>query len=169
MINQTINQITNNQVIFDNDGNLIDRDKDVFVYLSVHHDAHARSAIKMFISKPIFGHGPKNFRNVCKDYEYNQFSCTTHPHNIYLQLLSETGIIGVVFLLFAIFSILYILKKEFKGKNSVSIKILSAYMLLYFIPFLPSGNFFNNFVNVNFYTILGIYLFLINYNKKTIS
>ena len=111
VIDETFEQVTNNEKLFDNKGNEIKRDLEKFVYLSVHHDAHARSAVQMFLSKPIFGHGPKNFRNICKDYEYNQFSCTTHPHNIYLQLLSETGLIGLVFLLFAIASIVFLLKK----------------------------------------------------------
>ena len=44
---------------------------------------HMQDQSSNIFIKPIFGHGPKNFRNICKDYEYNQFSCTTHPHNIY--------------------------------------------------------------------------------------
>lgn len=166
VIDRTILQITNNDVMYDNQGNIIELDKEKFVYLSIHHDAHARSAISMFLSKPIFGYGPKNFRNICKEFEYNQFSCSTHPHNIYLQLASETGLVGIAFLLFAILGIIFFLKKKFNKNNIIPIKIMSTYIFLYFLPFVPSGNFFNNFVNVNFYTIFGIYLFLINYNYR---
>lgn len=137
-----------------------------FIYLSVHHDAHARTALRMFAAKPFFGHGPNNFRNICKDYEYNMYSCTTHPHNIFLQLLSETGIFGLMFILIGIFYVFYILKKKTNYNNNTSIKIISIYMLIYFIPFLPSGNFFNNFVNINFYMLIGIYINLLNNNKN---
>ena len=169
IIDATFEQVSNKQKLFDNKGNEIKRDLEKFVYLSVHHDAHARSAIQMFSSKPIFGHGPKYYRKICKDYEYNQFSCTTHPHNIYLQLLSETGIIGFLFLLFALVSIIFLLNKKFNQENNISIKILSTYILIYFIPFIPSGNFFNNFVNINFYMIFGLYLFMLNYNKERVK
>lgn len=132
-----------------------------FIYLSIHHDAHARTALRMFSAKPIFGHGPNNFRNICKNYEYNQYSCTTHPHNNFLQLLSETGISGFIFLLIAIFFVLHNIKKK-NHNNDLSLKIISAFILIYFIPFIPSGNFFNNYVNINFYMLVGIYIYLLN-------
>jgi O-antigen ligase len=53
----------------------------------------------MFYDSPIIGHGPGMFRFVCHKFTYNEFSCTTHPHNFYLQLLAETGTFGFLFLL----------------------------------------------------------------------
>ena len=60
------------------------------------HFNHYLSAIEMFKDNKLLGIGPKNFRKFCKDEKYflNEFSCSTHPHNYYIQLLSETGIIG---------------------------------------------------------------------------
>ena len=65
------------------------------------HDSHYRTAYKMFLDKPVFGHGPKMFRFKCsKDqYKIDKFSCSTHPHNFVLQILSETGIVGFIFFL----------------------------------------------------------------------
>ena len=64
----------------------------------------------MFEYKPIFGHGPKMFRVICKDEKYatGVSPCMTHPHNFYLQLLAETGIIGFLFLFSALAYFLYI-------------------------------------------------------------
>ena len=58
----------------------------------------------MFKDKPILGHGPKSFREKCSQLDYYSVrSCSTHPHNTFIQLLSETGIIGFAlpFLLFS--------------------------------------------------------------------
>ena len=73
------------------------------------HDSLIRTAYNMFLDKPIFGHGPKMFRVICKDEKYAVGStpCMTHPHNFYVQLLAETGIIGFSFLFSAFAYVLY--------------------------------------------------------------
>ena len=55
----------------------------------------------MFLENKILGVGVKNFRNYCNEekYKVSNLSCSTHPHNIYIQMLSETGIIGFSFLM----------------------------------------------------------------------
>ena len=51
----------------------------------------------MFLDNKIFGQGPKSFRYLCNDdrFKINKWSCSTHPHNYYIQLLAETGLIGL--------------------------------------------------------------------------
>ncbi len=48
----------------------------------------------MFEDKPIFGIGTNLFRSQChkSEYKYTHRSCSTHPHNFYIQLLAELGI-----------------------------------------------------------------------------
>ena len=50
-----------------------------------------------------FGVGLKNFRYVCDEkfdtFTQKKFLCSTHPHNLYLEILSETGLIGFVIFL----------------------------------------------------------------------
>ena len=67
------------------------------------------SALKMFKENYLFGIGPKLFRIKCSEERYKPFEnvkvedvCSTHPHNTYIQLLSETGIIGFL-LIFSLF------------------------------------------------------------------
>ena len=169
IMSDTLTLITNDEIFYDNKGNIIELNEDKFIYLSVHHDAHARTAIDMFLDKPLIGHGPKSFRIVCKDFEFNQFSCTTHPHNIYLQLLSETGLIGLFFLVVVIFNLFKFLRGDIIKKDKSSFQILSIYLIIHLIPFLPSGNIFNNFYNINLFMIIGFYLYFMDFNKKIIK
>ena len=74
---------------------------------SIQHESHAIAAIKIFKDNPILGIGPKNFRFECrkKDYNISEFSCTSHPHNFYIQLLAETGLLGIIIPLIFLFNI----------------------------------------------------------------
>ena len=71
----------------------------------------------MFKDKTIFGHGPKMFRVICKDEKYatGVNPCKTHPHNFYVQLLAETGIIGFLFLLSTLVYVIYTALRQFKS------------------------------------------------------
>ena len=59
----------------------------------------------MFLDKKILGHGVKSFRYQCSDRKYmvSKKSCSTHPHNTYMQLLSETGIFSFLIIFFYFF------------------------------------------------------------------
>ena len=164
LINNTLDQVFNKEIkkgkiTFDKINEFQNFNIDSFKYLSVHHDAHARTAISMFINSPLFGHGPNNFRNACKKFEYNEHSCTTHPHNIFLQIISETGIIGFIFYILAILFLIINLNINYKN-NKILNKLITIYFLIYFIPILPSGNFFNNYININFFLILSLIFYL---------
>ena len=84
-------------------------------------------------------------------YEFKN-GCSTHPHNFYLQILSEIGLVGFVFLLVFYF---YILKSLIikiynyikKDQISLDIPIYGLYFSLFF-PLLTSGNFFNNYFSI---------------------
>ena len=92
------------------------------IIFSVQHTHHYITAFRMFIDNKILGVGVKNFRNFCnyEKYKVSIFSCSTHPHNSYIQVLSETGIIGFTFLIFTLFyfckNILRHIYLKFKGK-----------------------------------------------------
>ena len=144
---------------------------------SIEHENHFRSAWLMFKENKFLGIGPRQFRENCNipKFVISFESCSTHPHNTYVQLLAETGIIGFIqfsifFIIFIYFSIKHFFLKFFKKKylmTDFQIIILSA-ILLTLWPFTPTGNFFNNWLNVIYYLPLGILLWSINL-KKTIK
>ena len=130
-------------------------ENEIFIF-SRTHTHHYISALKMFSDNKVLGVGVKSFRNFCNDekYKISRDSCTTHPHSTYIQILTETGIVGFLFLLTVlIYFCKYILKHlilKFKGKyyfNDFEICILSG-IAIYLWPIVPTGNIFNNWLNI---------------------
>lgn len=139
------------------------------------HDSLIRTAYNMFKDQPLIGHGPKMFRVICKNEKYavGISPCMTHPHNYYIQLLAETGIIGFLFLFsslgFVLYSTLRQLKSMiFKQKRPLTdyqVCLLAA-MLITVWPFSPNGSFFNNWLMAVYSLPVGFYLQSI-YSKKS--
>ncbi len=130
-------------------------DQKIFIF-SRTHTHHYTTAYKMYLDNKILGVGVKNFRKFCSDkrYEVSHLSCSSHPHNTYIQILSETGIIGFLFLIIVfIYFCNYIFKHimfKFKGNyyfTDFEICILSG-IAIYLWPFVPTGNVFNNWLNI---------------------
>ena len=142
------------------------------------YQSHILGAYKMFVKNPIFGVGPDQFQNLCNRDEYNIdiMTCSRHPHNTYIQLLAETGIIGTIIFLIPLIYVLVISLKQLKSMYSKNkTPILSNYqvcLLLCFLislwPLAPSHDVFNNWINVIYYLPIGFYLHSINSSKKII-
>lgn len=120
------------------------------------------------------GNFVKNGEKLFSSYEFSN-GCNTHPHNIYLQFLAELGIIGFIFITSLFFYILYYftisLKNIFFGdslkidKSKYSLFIILN-ILLFLLPIIPSGNFFNNWYAIVFAFQLGFFLNLVYPNNK---
>ena len=151
----------------------IESSKDPAIFSEV-HDSLISTAFNMFKDRPIFGHGPKMFRVICKDEKYatGLYPCNTHPHNFYIQLLAETGIIGFLFLLSAFIYVVYIALKQFKSIILKQKRPLTDYqvcllagILITVWPFAPNGNFFHNWLMIVYSVPVGFYLQSI-YSRK---
>jgi len=134
------------------------------------HGAHYVTAIQIFKEYPIFGVGNKNFREECSNRKYYnsqydriEFRCSTHPHQIYLELLSEHGIVGSLTIIFVIF---YFLKESIKiylrNQNLIHLGSI-VFVSTTFIPIIPSGSFFTSWGAIIFWLNFSIMLF---YNKQ---
>ena len=134
------------------------------------------SAINTFVhplDNKMFGIGPRQFRIECENYRVGEYSCETHPHHTYLELLSESGILAFlivlgVFVLIFYLSLKHLIFKLFKNKiiiNDFEVCILSA-ILISLWPFSPSGSFFNNWMSIVYYFPVGILLWQRSKYKK---
>ena len=97
MVDQTIRDFTKNT------------DEKLNVFSKPHNDMYI-TAYRIFLDNKLLGVGPRQYRNTCQDYKVSEYSCETHPHNTYLELLSESGIFGfltvfILFILICYFSI----------------------------------------------------------------
>jgi O-antigen ligase len=94
-------------------------------------------------------------------------NCSTHPHNIFFQLLSETGLIGIIYyIIFNIFLFIETFKFLF-NKNYDQVNFFFLLPVIYYLnPIFPSGNFFNNWYMC--FGILGLpfYLYLVRIKKS---
>jgi len=144
------------------------------ILFSKTYEGHYLISYNMFKEKPLVGHGAKMFRFYCSKEEnfIDHNACTTHPHNFYAQMLAETGILGFIILMGIFLSTCYFFVKNiyfqiYKKKQLItdqSICLLSFYFMTLF-PFLPSGNFFNNWLSIIIYYPLSFLIYSINSKK----
>ena len=132
-------------------------DKFFGVYIfSIQHTHHYLTAYKIFQDNKLFGVGVKNFRNFCDKEKFiiSDLSCSTHPHNFYLQILSELGLFGFLFILIIVFMFIFFSLKHFLGifKKKYYFTdfeiFLMSNILVFIWPIIPTGNFFNNWLNI---------------------
>lgn len=126
-----------------------------FNIFSIQHEKHFKIALNMFLDNPIFGHGPKSFRIICDVPPYNiiENGCSTHPHHIYLELMSETGIFGLLFILICLF---YVCLKLINKNTNKEEKLLLIPVLIILWPLVPTMSFFSNWINIIYFMPLGL-------------
>lgn len=95
----------------------------------------------------------KKGENLLLIYEFKN-GCNTHPHNFYIQIFSEIGVLGAIFLIcFYIFCIINLLRciSDRFSSNLNNELILYANFFIILFPLLPNGNFFNNYLSLLIY------------------
>jgi len=151
------------------------------------HQVLILNSLNMFYQNPILGIGTNLYRFECEKEKYfisgkyypnfgsgkNLINhCNTHPHNYYVQILAETGIIGGFFLFFALIKFVnhsirnfYTQIKRKKYIDQYEVFISSA-MLINLWPFITTGNFFGSSAANLFWLPVGFFLASIESSKK---
>jgi len=161
------------QTIYDFTRNTDDK---VYIFSKPHNDMYI-SAYRIFLDNKFLGVGPRQFRNTCDKYRVSEYSCETHPHNTYIELLSEAGIfaflvVAGLFILICYLSIKHFVLKLIRDKkgiiNDFEVCLLSA-VIISLWPFSPSGSFFNNWMSIVYYFPVGLLLWQRTKYKNSIK
>ena len=108
------------------------------------------AAYKVFMENFFIGSGVKSFGFECNKLKENNkknITCSTHPHNIYMEILVNQGIIGILIFIIFLFSLIknnYL--EELFSKNSSEEKLLIVFFFTILIsellPFRSYGSIF---------------------------
>ena len=122
------------------------------------YGAQYNVAIEIFKDNPVFGVGIKNYRieNLNSKYDdlkhkENRLRWGTHPHQIHLEILSETGLFGYsCFFIFVSLSIFFSIKSYLINKNIYQLSGI-LFILTSMLPLLPSGSFLSTYTSSIFW------------------
>ena len=121
------------------------------------------ASLHIFLVNPFLGTGLKSFLYECKKLQNNNksFTCSTHPHNIYLEILVNQGILGLIlFLLFIVILINNNYSKIIFSKVTIEKKILSIFfftiLISELIPIRSYGSIFSTVNGSIFWFLLSI-------------
>ena len=146
------------------------------------HGVIFRTAIIMWLEQPLFGFGQKSFRIKCHEINSPETldirtmilprGCSTHPHNYYLEILSEGGIIGAVLLIaFFVFLLKNSIANQIKNNYTINPEkyLLIPVILIFFLevwPLKSTGSFFTTW-NASFFWLTAGILLATNTKKNT--
>ena len=139
---------------------IIDKDKrEKYIESNLYFKLY-KSGYAVFKDYPIFGVGNKNYRvvtsnNVTEKVNENYF-VSTHPHQFYFEILSEHGLLGsLIFLSLLFYLVFKYLNVIIFSKNDIQLGCL-IYLIINFLPILPSGSFFGDFNSTLFWINLSL-------------
>lgn len=119
------------------------------------------AGITVFETSPWLGIGPATHRELCPEIigSMPEFRCDNHPHNFFIQLLAETGILGLIsgVIMFGSLTL-----AAFSGwrKNCDNVVAATAFIvpLGMFFPIQSTGDFFGQWSNVFMWSAVALSL-----------
>jgi O-antigen ligase len=122
------------------------------------------SALEMAKDHPIFGVGIHKYQAVCLEPQYGPekvgpallLRCLGHPHNVYLQWLAETGLVGVaLYIAFVVLSLRKLIQSERVNRNNLIFFGLAASLAMRFWPLSAGTSFFSSWSVEPLFLIVG--------------
>ena len=127
------------------------------------------AGLAAFRDAPLLGVGPAAFRDLCPDLvgHLTEFRCDNHPHNFYIQFLTETGIIGFFAGLLMIGSILFqTLVAGIRNRRNVVAATAFIIPLGLFFPIASMGDFFGQWNNIFLWSAVSLGLAAYNIGSQ---
>jgi len=131
------------------------------------YDKLYKAGINIFLDNLFIGIGHKQFITIaCNNIRYN-YACSQHPHHLWLEIATTSGVIGIFLFLYFLFLIFYNFYKSIKYKNYTYLFILM--LIIEVLPFRSYGSIFSTINGSMFWfliSILGSYKFIQKNLKK---
>lgn len=126
------------------------------------------SALAMFVDHPLVGVGLNNFHNeyLEKYKDPTAIEPQWHAHNVFLNTLAETGIVGFIGLMSLLIYLYYDVLKAWRKNNDIVAKIYFFSLLTFSINFLTDVLFCGHYLKLPtyiFWLITGMYISLSRY------
>ena len=120
-----------------------------------------QSGLEAFYTSPLVGLGPNNYRIFCAtiNAQNQNVDCHTHPHNFYIQMLAETGLIGLCLGVVMICSLIWYCWKS-RSRSEKNVIVLTAYIipLGMFFPIQSTADFFGQWNNIFMWSAIALAL-----------
>ena len=119
------------------------------------------AGLTVFETAPVLGIGPATYRELCPSIlgKTPEFRCDNHPHNYYIQILTETGVIGLITGSVMIISIIW---AAFAGwrQNRANVVAATAFVIPFglFFPIQSTGDFFGQWNNIFMWSAIALAL-----------
>lgn len=134
------------------------------------------AGINMFLNKPIFGHGIASFKTIGTSFtnlpDFFSFeSLGFAPHNIFIELLSEVGLVGTLLFFTPIILIFIYSINVIKSKKNIfsTKKFAILFVSFYFVQYFIEAS-FHNVLTYNLYWIfLGFGLSIIRWKEPVLN
>ena len=121
--------------------------------------------VMAFLDSPLLGIGTANYRDLCPDMlaEGSAFRCDNHPHNFYIQMLAETGVLGFAAGLFMISAMIITLFRAGRANNQ-NVAAATAYIvpLGLFFPLQSTADFFGQWNNIFLWSAVALSMAVVN-------
>ena len=119
------------------------------------------SGMLAFETAPILGIGTGNYRILCVEImqDLADGACHPHPHNYYIQMLAETGVIGLIFGCMMFGAILWrTIKISWLGRGNVITATAFIVPLGFFFPLQSTADFFGQWNNLFMWSAIALVL-----------
>ena len=114
-----------------------------------------------FLESPILGVGPGNLRFLCEEITAASpsYECHPHPHNYYIQLLGETGIIGLLTGVLSLWSIIWTCARPaLSDRSNIVVATMWIVPFAFFWPIASTSDFFGQWNNIFMWSAIAVAL-----------
>jgi len=119
------------------------------------------SGIEIWKSNYIFGSGFRYYNSNCNNFHkssYLQYGCSTHPHSIVIETLSDHGLVGLI-ILYSIFIYIFLFSYKFIPINNLW-PFLSLFVVSF--PFVTSQSLYSSYYG----SIFWLFVYLCSFYTK---